>query len=44
MLNSVQHPPEIHNTLAQRAGKRTIFFAGSPFHVLGVSDCKKGVL
>ena len=44
MLNFVQHPSEIYNTLAERAGKRIIFFAGGPLHVLRVSNHKKGVL
>lgn len=35
---------QIYNTLVQWAGQRIVFFAGGPFHVLEVSDRKKGVL
>ena len=30
-------------TCIERACKRIIFFADGPFHMLGVSNCKKGV-
>ena len=44
MLNFVQHPSEIYNTLVGWAVKRIIFCVGGPFHVLGVNNRKKGVL